>query len=739
MRRSETIGFMSLAIIGAVAVGLGRYVADEIESRAEDEARQRLDALGFPEIVVVADGAVIEISGSVRSAREHAVIVENLAELEAGPDIVDNVVVVASFVDLQPSILQIQKDGGALTLSGAAPNVEARDLLGARAELGAAGGVVLNLMDAQERRAEDAWLRASEAAIDAVAALRVGRASVEPGLVRVAGAAVDAERKAEIEEALRAAVDDRFRLEIDIASPPPFLSPYVFAARKAESGFEITTCAAPDAAQRSVILGALRARDLLPDARRADLCVIANGAPNDAWAQAVARAIDALGPLVAGEVRIVDDRVELIGYVEEGADVGAAQRAAAADWPSAYIVDVEVREVLPVVTPFTLTAVKRPGDVRLSGYAPSRERSEAWAATLDATNTLELARGAPAGWADGATVVIEALAELRVGAATLADRTFRLAAPGDAAERARLEERLRAAMPPGYRLTVVEAAVPDRMGRDPAEAPIAAGPVDASAYAFQARRQADGTVIIRGVVADETSQAVVSAYAKAQLGGASMDETIAIGEDRPPEGWQTAIFAGLEALGEIDSGEVAVEPDAIFLRGRSQGAADARRAGAALAEKTPEGFTRFSRIEIVETRPKTEEELAGPPLSPQECVDALNAAVQADPIRFESGSTEVSGDSVAVLDALGAILLRCPTTTVEVGGHTDSLGSEEINARLSRQRAESVWRALVGRRIARDRLTAKGYGPSEPVASNETEDGRRRNRRIEFKLLGDAG
>lgn len=738
MRRSESIGLLTLTLIGVVGLGLGRHVAEEVETRTRTETRAKLDSLGFQDVAATVDGSIVALSGSVRSTTERDVILENLHGLEAAPEVVDNLVVVASFVDLQPSILQIQKDGGVFTLSGAAPNAEARDLLNERAEIGAVGAAVINVMETQSRRAEDDWMRAAEASIDAVSSLRVGRASVEPGVVRVSGAAADAERKAEIEAALRAAIDDDFRLEIDIASPPPFLSPYVFAARKSSTGFEILTCAAPDAAQRSAILGALRARGLLAGGPSADLCVIANGAPNDAWAEAVERAIDALGPLVEGEIRIVDDRVELIGYVSEGADVARARSVAEARWPHGYLTEVDVREVLPVVTPFTLTAVKRPGDTRLSGYAPSRERSEAWAEILDATNTLELARGAPAGWAEAATIVIEALSEQKVGAVSLADRTIRLSAPGDQSERDRLEQRLRSRLPSGYRLTVVEAAAPERMEEQPGDATIDEGPLDASRYIFQAQRLPNGAVIVRGVVGNETSESVIGVYAKAQLGGSNLDATLVLGDGAAPERWERAIFAGLEALGDVESGELTVEPEAIFLIGRSQGAADARRAGAVLAEKSPEGYARFSRIEIVETRPKTEDELAGPTLSPQECVDALNAAVQEDPIQFASGSTEVSGDSVQVLDELGAILLRCPSARVEIGGHTDSLGSQEVNARLSRERAESVWGALVGRRVARDRLTAQGYGPSEPVASNETEEGRRRNRRIEFKLLGSA-
>ncbi|MCI4663306.1 MAG: OmpA family protein [Neomegalonema sp.] len=738
MRRSEIIGLLSFAIIGIAALGLGRYVAGTIENKSIEAARLKLDEIGFPEIGVAADGAVLALSGRVQSARDHRVILRSFEELKAKPAVVDNIVVVAPLVDLQPAILHIHKDTRTLTLSGDAPNSEARDLLGARAEFGAGALAFLNVMDTQQRRAEDQWMRAAEAAIDAVGKLRTARATVEPGLVRLAGAAIDADRKAEVEKALKAAIDPAFKLKLDIASPPPLLAPYVFAARKSEQGFEISTCAAPDAAQRSVILGALRARDLLSERRRAEACIIANGAPNGDWAQAVERAIDVLGPLVEGEVRIVDDAIELFGYVSRESEIERAKKASSERWPAAYSVRVDIRKVLPVVRPFTLTAVKTPGVVRLSGHAPSRDRSEAWATKLDATNTLALARGAPAEWAQAATVMIDALAELKVGAVTLADRSFRLAAPGDASERAKLEVRLKKALPKSYRLTVVEAKAPSDRAETAADKVLRdTGPVDNSSYFFVAQRLPNGDVTVRGVAPDKTSETVIAVYARAKVKSLSFKATLVAGRGAAPESWQLAIFAGLEALGQLDSGSLRVEPGAIILRGKTQGAIDARRAGAALAEKAPKSFARFSRVEIVETRPKKDGE-KGPDLASKPCVDALNKDVKKNPVRFDSGSTAISSDSEAVLDVLAAIIRRCPAARIEVGGHTDSLGSAEGNAALSRDRAEAVRRALIARRAPRAQLTAKGYGPSEPVASNDTEEGREKNRRIEFKLLGSA-
>jgi OmpA-OmpF porin, OOP family len=72
---------------------------------------------------------------------------------------------------------------------------------------------------------------------------------------------------------------------------------------------------------------------------------------------------------------------------------------------------------------------------------------------------------------------------------------------------------------------------------------------------------------------------------------------------------------------------------------------------------------------------------------------------------------------------------------MEIGGHTDSQGSEGMNERLSQERADAVLNAIMARRVLTSNLTAKGYGEAKPIADNGTEAGREANRRIEFRLI----
>lgn len=104
-------------------------------------------------------------------------------------------------------------------------------------------------------------------------------------------------------------------------------------------------------------------------------------------------------------------------------------------------------------------------------------------------------------------------------------------------------------------------------------------------------------------------------------------------------------------------------------------------------------------------------------------------------VNFETGSAAITPDSYAILDQVVKTLVYYPEVRVEIRGYTDSVGSEESNLRLSQRRADSVRQYLVNSGIEASRLTARGLGEADPVASNATPDGRSQNRRIEFHRL----
>jgi OmpA-OmpF porin, OOP family len=123
-------------------------------------------------------------------------------------------------------------------------------------------------------------------------------------------------------------------------------------------------------------------------------------------------------------------------------------------------------------------------------------------------------------------------------------------------------------------------------------------------------------------------------------------------------------------------------------------------------------------------------------------VDGFGCVVKAQTVElrdvtFEFNSSELTPNGRSVLEPAVRFLLSQPALRAEVAGHTDSIGSEAYNLKLSRARAESVREYLISRGVAPSVLSSVGYGEAQPVASNDTDEGRALNRRVELKLLGE--
>ncbi len=113
----------------------------------------------------------------------------------------------------------------------------------------------------------------------------------------------------------------------------------------------------------------------------------------------------------------------------------------------------------------------------------------------------------------------------------------------------------------------------------------------------------------------------------------------------------------------------------------------------------------------------------------------IGSKITLNNIFFKSGSYQLLDNSKTELEKLFKFLSENPTLGVEISGHTDNIGNREANETLSRQRAESVVKYLINSGLEEKRIVAKGYGSSQPVADNNSEEGRSKNRRIEFKIL----
>ena len=106
-----------------------------------------------------------------------------------------------------------------------------------------------------------------------------------------------------------------------------------------------------------------------------------------------------------------------------------------------------------------------------------------------------------------------------------------------------------------------------------------------------------------------------------------------------------------------------------------------------------------------------------------------------DAVTFDFNSASLNPQFRPALDGVATTLADYPQTVVEISGHTDAVGSDAYNQRLSEERAGSVANYLVGKGLVRERFEIVGMGKRYPVASNDTDDGRARNRRVEVRVV----
>lgn len=104
-------------------------------------------------------------------------------------------------------------------------------------------------------------------------------------------------------------------------------------------------------------------------------------------------------------------------------------------------------------------------------------------------------------------------------------------------------------------------------------------------------------------------------------------------------------------------------------------------------------------------------------------------------VHFDTGKATLRRESFAALNDLLQVMKVKKKMVIEIAGHTDDVGDDEANLKLSQARAESVRDYLVGKGIAENRIVAKGYGETQPVSTNQTEEGKQKNRRTEVRII----
>ena len=247
------------------------------------------------------------------------------------------------------------------------------------------------------------------------------------------------------------------------------------------------------------------------------------------------------------------------------------------------------------------------------------------------------------------------------------------------------------------------------------------------------------TASVTGTISDALTLASVTdalsqLFPQIDTSGLSVDPGVA-----PERDWLPSVLTLVREMSDLTpEGQVLANPNASVVTVSAEFEARQERADARHAAEDVLGSITFDFVSGL-----TVEDAEPPPpvervVTLQETLDELIEAddpIEFKIVEFETGSDRITAVGRELLDEILVILQNFPAVAIEIGGHTDDQGSDENNLALSLGRAEAVLAYLVDSGEDPGRFVVIGYGETQPLADNETPDGRARNRRIEFIAL----
>ena len=523
----------------------------------------------------------------------------------------------------------------------------------------------------------------------------------------VAGTVVDAAR-----------VIDNMDVQASVALAPPKFSIEIL---RNDAGISLIGLV-PEENNRQVILRSMTkiaggAENL------SDFMEVAEHPVPSGWSQALGFAIESLEDLPRAKVSVESGQVTITAMADSPEEKVTLQSRIMRNAPSGVDVDLTISSPLPVIKPFTLRATFENETFEFDACSADTvqardqilEAGRAAGMAGDADCTIGLGVPTPK-WADAAEVAIKAVTDLGGGSVTITDADISLISmPNiDGARFDRVVAETKKALPEVFTLHATLPIIEDGEVQIPE---------------FNATLSPEGLVQLRGKLGSELSRTTIRSYAQARFGSDSIYDATRL-TDALPVGWANRVMAGLDALSELHNGSMTVTPDVVDVRGQS-GRQDA---GTRISQvlNTKLGESELFALNIAYNDALNP--LANLP-TPEECLADIQATQSDSKILFESGSGTLDKTAGPILDQIAEILKACGGIRLQIQGHTDSQGRESMNQALSQNRAQSVLAALRERRVLTGNFEAAGFGESQPIADNETAEGREANRRIEFVIL----
>ncbi|MEO6842718.1 MAG: OmpA family protein [Bradyrhizobium sp.] len=425
--------------------------------------------------------------------------------------------------------------------------------------------------------------------------------------------------------------------------------------------------------------------------------------------------------LAARSTAVLNDAVlDKKQVVVEGRDVTFAADAFSEDGRRGAVASVEAvpgvrlvnddTRLVPEAKPFVWSAERDVVRVTLGGSAPLPaskskllEAAHAALGTVEVADQMNLARGAPPRFDNAALLLIDQIGKLKDGKISISDNKVSLSGMArDLGGREAIAAGLKN-LPEGFS--------------------VAANEVKAPPFIFQAYKDPVAlTLTLTGYVPDNNVHAALVAAASRKFFSEKVVDNLKASVGAPAR-FASAVAPALGALSRLSTGTLVVTDREVKLSGDAFFDAAAVQIRSGLGKDFPQDWQFKAEISV---KP------AAAPVDATVCQQLFFDLLGKGTIRFESNRSVIDADSAGLLDRLIETALRCPSANIEIAGHTDGDGEDGYNQALSEKRAQSVVDYLVKAGLPADRFTVAGYGSTQPIASNDTDEGKAQNRRIEF-------
>lgn len=228
-----------------------------------------------------------------------------------------------------------------------------------------------------------------------------------------------------------------------------------------------------------------------------------------------------------------------------------------------------------------------------------------------------------------------------------------------------------------------------------------------------------GQVVASGAVPDEATKADVLTRLQKIYGVGNVIDRIEVGGVVAPPNWSEHVGKLIDApLKQINRGQLEIDGTQIRLRGEVQNEATRQQIASTFATSLNPTYRIVNGLRI--SAGKDEQGM-------------LDRLLTDRTVEFETGSTRLTPRGRALLDQVADVVPKLRSDKVQIIGHTDNSGSRTTNLVLSQARADAVKSYLIDKGLPAARFETSGVGPDQPVATNNTAEGRSKNRRIEFR------